>query len=661
MSALAGIYNFNRQSIRETQREQLAMLWQRLATKGPDGGDLLFHGPVGMCYRGFHVNEQARFEVQPLVGPNNLMVAGDLRLDNRDELIGNLIGFVRKPAASVTDIELVLAAYQKWDEMFPLHLVGEFALLLFDGVAQKIVLARDHIGARFLYYYHDTEKLICCSELAPLIEALRITLEINNDYVAGYLMYDPEPELTPYKKIHAVKPFHVVTFNGDGLRREKRFWDLAAVRPIRFKTDAEYEEGFRFHFTNAVRGPLRTDGPVFSDLSGGLDSSSIVCVAHQLIEKDEVPARELYTASLISTGSPTSDQTKYIRCIEEHVGRAGYHIDELDWPLFSTLSPENALVTLNPLLFCDAKHRRISNLMERANARVVLSGVGGDEIACAQQNPGPELADLLFGFRLRSLHERLKAWSRRTKRPYVTLLRDAASRLLPHSLRTRHEIKKPGVVPDFLLEQFVNEFSLRRRHVARPPFACDTPSTNDQALGFWTAARSIATGWRSELTRGYISYPFLARPLVEFMQGIPHTQRVQLGKSRFLMRRALKDVLPDVIVKRRDKGNPQETIARAFMREWPRLRPFFESSRISAYSYVDNALFLSTVEEYRLGKSIHLAMLLKLLSMEFWIRRLENTTPAFNEREIVTPASLIQLRHSGRTQTVYTPERLHSS
>ena len=655
MSALAGIYNFNRQPIRDTQREQLAILWNGLEANAPDGGDLLFGGPVGMCYRAFNMNEQSRLEVQPLSGPNNTMIAGDLRLDNREELITSLGRAIPKASAEVTDIELALAAYQRWGEMFPVHLIGEFALFLFDGVAQKVLLIRDHIGGRSLYYHYDKERLICSSDLGSLVEAVRIPLEVNVDYVAGYLMYDPEPELTAYKNIHAVKPFHVVTFSAAGLQCTKQYWDLATVKPIRFKTDAEYEEGFRFHFTNAVRGPLRTDGPVFSDLSGGLDSSSIVCVAHQLIESGEALAPELFTVSFVSTGSPTSDQTKHISCIEEHIGRTGFHIDETDYPLFSTLSTENAVSNLNPLLFCEAKHRRISRLMGRTNAHVLLSGVGGDEIACAQQYPAPELADLLVEFRFKSFHERLRAWSRRTKRPYITLLRDAVRLLLPHQLQTRHETSKPGVVPDFLQAQFVNDFSLRSRHVARSPFACDMPSANDQALGFWTAIRSIAAGWRSEMTRGYISYPFLARPLVEYMQAIPHTQRVQIGKSRFLMRRALSEVLPQAIVKRRDKGNPQETIARAFMNEWPRLRPFFKDSRIASHGYVNQTSFVSAVEDYRLGKDIHLAMLLKFLSLEFWLRRLESLGPG----RATTHTSRV---HSQKflTPTVYAPERLHS-
>lgn len=640
MSAFAGIFNFADKPIRAAQREQLAVLWQDPESVGPDGGDVMFDGPVGMCYRAFAINDEMQRETQPFVGRDKTMVVGDLRLDNRHELISELRNGFGASDMKLTDIELVLKAYQRWGEMFPAHLVGEFALMLYDPAARKIVLARDHIGTRPLYYHYDNERLICSSAIGPLLQASGIPWEVNNEFVAGYLMYDPEPELTAYKNIHSVKPFHLLTFAGDGRLQEKRYWDLGDIKPLRFASDNEYEEGFRFHFTNAVRATLRTNRPVFSELSGGLDSSSIVCVAHELIQNSDVQAKELLTVSLVSTDSPTSDQTKYIRFVEQHIGRAGYHIDEDDYPLFSTLSVERALPNLNPLLFSEAKHEAMNLLMEHGNARVLLSGVGGDEIACAQQNPYPELADLLASLRLIGLHERLKAWSKGLKRPYLSLMTGTVASLLPHPLQHRRELKTPDIVPGFLSPGFVKEFSLKKRHIARNPFKCDTPSGDDQALGFWTAIRGIAVGYRREIMRADVSYPFLARPLVEYMQAIPHTQRVQLGKSRFLMRRALKGVLTPEITKRRGKGNPQETIARAFMHEWQRLRALLEDGRIGSWGYVDLPAFLSAVDEYKLGKGIYLAMLLKLLSLECWLRRLESGKPAAAQlREPVTDLS----------------------
>jgi len=656
MSSLAGIYNFNRQPIRAGQREQLAILWNALGAYGTDGGDIQFAGPVGMCYRAFHVNEESRFEVQPLVGRHNTMIVGDLRLDNREELIASLRGALLKEPSAITDIELALAAYEKWGEQFAVHLIGEFALMLYDGRVEKVLLARDHIGTRQLYYHYDKQRLICSSELGPLLEAAQVSLEVNNDYVAGYLMYDPEPGPTAYKDIQSVKPFHLVTFTAEGGPREARYWDLARIKPIRFKADADYVEGFRFHFANAVRGPLRTNRPVFSDLSGGLDSSSIVCMAHRLMQNGEVPAPEMFTVSLVSSASPTSDQTAFIRHVEEHIGREGFHLDEDDSPLFSTFSVENALPNLNPLLFCEAKHRRIRALMEQVDARVLLCGSGGDEITCAQQNPSPELADLLVAFRFKALHQRIKAWSTRAKRPYLALLRDSVKPVLPAFIGTTRDLKRMGLVPEFVSPKFASEYSLLHRHLAHNPFVCDTPSGNDQALGFWTAIRGIAAGHRRDVTRGHVSYPFLARPMVEYMQAIPHTQRVQLGKSRFVMRRALTDLLPAAILKRRDKGNPQETIARAFIHEWDRLKPCFDDLRIASNGYVNKNSFVAAVENYRMGKSINLALFLKLLSLEFWLRRLEN----FQAGTARTRESLelrLNDQYARFAQTVCAPER----
>jgi asparagine synthase (glutamine-hydrolysing) len=624
MGALAGIFNFNHEPLREGQREHLVILWNGLKERGSDDGDAIVKGPVGMCYRAFFTNRESRLERQPFIGANDEVVVGDLRLDNRDELIPKLRGLLRRGQGEITDIELVMAAYQRWGEIFPLHLVGEFALMLYDPNNSKVSLARDHIGARPMYYHCDKYRLICSSELGPLLDVAGTPLEVNNEFVAGYLMYDPEPELTPYKNIHSVKPFQIMTFQCDGRMHEKRYWDLSSVKPIRHKNDTEYEDEFNFHFSNAVRGPLRTDLPVFSDLSGGLDSSSIVCVAHQAIQQGEVQARELVTVSIVSRSSPGSDQRKYISYVEEYIGQAGHHIEEDDYPLLSSLPIEVPSRALNPLLFAAAKHRSISQLMQEVDARVLLCGTGGDEITCGYTNPAPELADLMVTLRFSRLHERLKVWSRKEKKPYLSLLWQTAVSQLPPRLQARYQQRKTPILPDFLDRRFAEDFSLVEHHNAKSPFACSLPSATDQALGFWTATRGIAAGYRRQVTYGKISYPFLARPLVEYMQAIPHVKVVQPAEGRLLMRRALRDLLPFQIAKRRGKGCPQEVIARAFVREWPRLKPLFINARIGSHGYVNERAFLSAVENYRLGKSIHIGMVLKLLSLEIWLRGLES-------------------------------------
>jgi hypothetical protein len=120
------------------------------------------------------------------------------------------------------------------------------------------------------------------------------------------------------------------------------------------------------------------------------------------------------------------------------------------------------------------------------------------------------------------------------------------------------------------------------------------------------------------------------------MQAIPHDEVVEPAEGRYLMRRSLGNILPDRIVRRKGKGNPEEVIARAFVREWPRLRPLFVQSRIQSRNYVDEDAFLSAVEGYRQGKTIPIGMVLKLLSLEVWLRGLESPKANWSNNLVTT-------------------------
>ena len=117
------------------------------------------------------------------------------------------------------------------------------------------------------------------------------------------------------------------------------------------------------------------------------------------------------------------------------------------------------------------------------------------------------------------------------------------------------------------------------------------------------------------------------RRLVEFMQAIPHTQRVRAGETRSLMRRSLSGLLPEKIAKRKSKGNPQEVLTRAIAREWPRLEPLFEDARVFARGYIDRAALQSAVQKFRFGCGTHAPALLKTLVLEVWLRSLERQAP----------------------------------
>jgi asparagine synthase (glutamine-hydrolysing) len=625
MSAIAGIFNFDNMPISDTQAETLLLMWNALEAYGPNGGDVLIKGPVAMCHRTLHVNSESRLEKQPYVASDGCVIVGDLRLDNRRELIAMLSGWLNLKSGVATDIELALAAYRRWGNGFPLHLIGEFALMLYDQRDNKVLLTRDHMGSRSLFYHIDKERLMYSSELGTLLAAAGITLQINDEFIAEYLVFNPKPDLTPYRNIYGVKPFHLLALTGEGAIQEERYWDLSKVREIRYKKDEDYEDEFNHLFHNAVRGPLRTDRPVFAELSGGLDSSTVACVADRLIKQGEVQAPELFTISYVFDESPSSDERKYISCVEEKIGRTNYHLNEADAPLFSAPPFEHFIPTLTPMLYSTNLLRATNELMSQIGASVILSGGGGDEMTGSYSDPSPELADLLAEIKPVMLHQRIKTWSATMRQPYLTTLWESVIvPFLPRRVKTDYRAWKDPAFPTFFNRDFADKWSLKEVLLApTDPFSCRSFKAEDVSIGFWTAVQAAEACKMPGFDMSLKSYPFLHRPLIEFVTAIPRDQIIRPGETRSLLRRAMNQTLPLRIWKRRGKGRPREAISRAFMRKWDHLQSLLVDTRVSAYGYVDHDALRQTINAHCYGNGQHQVQLIKTLALEIWLRAFE--------------------------------------
>jgi len=618
MSAIGGIYNFHRQAIDE---RVLTTLGDGLAVHALDGGREVCSSSVGIAYHAFHTSRESRLETQPFITHAKQILAWDGRLDNRKGLISELRYSVETDRS---DVALVMAAYLEWGIDFLSRLIGEFSLSLWDPRKCRLLLARDPVGTRPLYYHINTERIIWSSELAPLTHLADIPLEINDEYIAGYLAYEPDPWLTPYKNIHALLPGCMLCVEDDRVRQVD-FWRLNPNFQIRYKTDAEYEEHFRYLFRDAVSCRLRTDGPVWAELSGGLDSSSIVCMADEIIKSSEVQATQLKTVSQVFDESADSDERKFIRCIEEHRGQTGLHLREDDFRLLAPVTDDFAAGRLNPYLYTAAFHQALCRAMKQDGARVVLSGRGGDEMLSSSMNPSPELADLLFELKFWQLHRRLQLWSRTLKKPYFKVLwQSAAIPLLPPRVRVAIKRRGKSEPPRWFNAQFTSRMSMHERMlITKDLYDCRTPGSRDQATGFISVVRGIATGYRREIAGADVSYPFTHLPLVEFLQAIPFDQRVRPGETRSLMRRSLWTLLPEKIARRKGKGRPSGAIARAFAREWPRLSELFRDARICSRGYADAAGLQQEIERMGHGSGVHPVPLIKAIALEVWLRSLE--------------------------------------
>ena len=627
MSAIAGIYNFDQRPVNE---RVLAALGDGLSAHATDGGGEVCSTSVGFAYRAFHTNWESRAEIQPLITRCKQILAWDGRLDNREELISKLRHLLEHDR---TDVAIVTAAYLEWSVGFLTKLTGEFALALWDPIERRLLLARDPVGTRPLYFHLDNERIVWSSELLPLLDHAGIPVEVDDEYVAGYLAHEPDPWLTPYKHIRALPPANALHVQGDRVS-EFEFWKLNPDATVRYKTDAEYEDHFRHLFREAVGCRLRTDGPAWAELSGGLDSSAIVCMADDLIGRGEVQATKLRTVSQVFDESAESDERRFIQCVEAQRGIPGLHLREDDFRLLASITDKSHGYDLNPFRYTAAFHRALYEAMSEDGARVVLSGRGGDEMLNSSMDPSPELSDLLFELRIRDLHRRLQVWSSTLKQPYLKVFwQSAMTPLLPAQIQLGFKRKGKFALPRWLDAQFASRMHMRERMlITKDIYGCRRPSSRDQAIGFISVVRGFATGYRREIAGVEVSFPFTHLPLVEFLQAIPFDQRVRPGEARSLMRRSLRTLLPRKVVARKGKGRPGGAISRAFVREWATISELFEDSRVCARGYVDPTALHQEIERICHGSGAHSVPLVKAIVLEVWLRSLEENGASTNRK-----------------------------
>ncbi|MGH9968716.1 MAG: asparagine synthase-related protein [Pyrinomonadaceae bacterium] len=612
MSAIGGICNLGGPDVDPIE---LTMLGIALTARGPDGGNDIIDGSIGMAYRAFHTNSESRVESQPVVSRFGHMLSWDGRLDNRDDLLGRL---GNQLDLDKTDAALIMAAYQEWGTGFLSKIIGDFALSLWDPLWKTLILARDPFGSRTLYYYKNNNRIIWASTLGSLLALPAIGIEINDDYVAGCLALYPELSSSPYQYIHAVEPGHALTVNPRQFKTQ-RSWRPDPNCDIRYRSDGDYEEHFLHLFREAVQCRLRADGPVWSELSGGLDSSSIVCMADSIKKSSEVE-----TLSYIADESSTFYDRRFIEVVEQERGRKGIHINgNGHWVHFA--SPEECVISKPVTSLCVADiHETVRQKMKNYGARVLLSGLGGDQVTWSTPEPGPQLTDLLFQFRPILLHRQLQIWSRLLMKPYAQLLwQEVLLPQLPDTINARFQTRMP-ILP-WLNRDFVSRMKLCERLLPpRDPFGYRLPSRRMQSSKISYIVMNIARGEYWEHSSYDKTYPFLHRPLVEFLINVPVEQKLRPSETRSLMRRALKDLLPDRVLKRKSKGTTGEAFCRGLARQWPVIKPMLADARICSRGYVDRKALNTALDQARHGWEFNISAVYQTLCIEIWLRSIEH-------------------------------------
>ncbi len=375
MSGIVGFYHFNppRLNPPAIATKALQHMVAALKHRGPDGSDVWQSGAIGLGHCLLRTTPESLVESMPY-HHNNLVITADARIDNREEL-QVLLGLSPQSLAKMPDSQFILAAYEKWGTACPEYLLGDFAFAIWDGDRQQLFCARDHLGVKPFYYYASPQLFVFASEIKALFCLPEVPRRLNEVRMGDFLALSLDDlVLTSYQDIVRLPPATGMIVNAAGVRLQT-YWTLDPQRELRLDSDEAYAQTFRHIFTEAVRCRLRSAFPIGSHLSGGLDSSSVACVARNLLQAEQQP---LHTLSLIFDAVPQCDERSYINTVLAQGGMIPHfiHGDQ-----FSALSNLDEVFEYEDEALLGPSHSYpwyLNQLASQHNLRVCLDGFDGD-------------------------------------------------------------------------------------------------------------------------------------------------------------------------------------------------------------------------------------------------------------------------------------------
>ena len=610
MSVQFGRWNLDGESVDPGYISRVRTL---LAPYAPDSTTVCVERAFFLLHGAFHTTTQERRERPPAISPTGTYLIWTGRLDNRKELMAQV-----DSAPDQTDLEIVSALYASEGAGSLRGLVGDWSFSALNPYERRLLLAVDFLGTSPLYYLREDRYIAWSSVLEPLVVLSPGKFTLSEEYVAGWLYGFPPAESTPYREIQAVPPGSYVEFS-PGSEKIHSYWDFLPQREVRRLKDADLDEGFRHFFAQSVRRRLRSSGPVVSELSGGMDSSAIVCVADLLHKTEPELTPRLYTLSYLDDSEPNWNERPFLQAVESLRGQTGFHVD-VNVPLSfiplrdSARFPDTPAVGVVP----SVPQQKVSQYLRNEEIRVALSGIGGDETTGGVPDGSAELADLLVEGRVVRFFRREIAWCLALRHPMLHMTRDIFASFLPG--RLFHPALLARKVPWI-------ESGLRSRQRNNPsclPLCLKPtgplPSFQENLHTLGDLRRQIACSPIQIHPARDRRYPFLDRDLLEFLYSVPREKLVQPGRRRFLMRRALCGIVPESILERKRKAYVARAPVTSIRAQAEELADWTKNMLAANIGLIDSGIFHNALEAACNGDDTHLWRISRTLELESWLR-----------------------------------------
>jgi asparagine synthase (glutamine-hydrolysing) len=521
----------------------------RMAARGGDQRAVRTTGE-GLCI-GADVRwttPEASSDVQPLVLPESrAWLALDGRLDNRDDVIARLGATAGDSDAALIGQWLVRSSAD------PAALIGDFALALWRPHDQRLVLMRDGVGVRPLYFAETPDVIWFASSLAAMIVPEWYRPTPNEGFLAEYLASAPANlDETAWTGIRRLPQGHALEITPTSVTR-RAYWALEAQGEREISEQAAVEE-FRALFDTAVHARLRSRMPVAFQLSGGLDSSTVVGVAHAL--GVESPS----TYSLVYPDVPSADESRFIDAVVSRCGARSVRHPIRTWPAVG-FHVFDAATQAADLADGPTGEWSLAPLLRRTREDghgVMLTGCGGDEWLTGSLYRIPALireGRLGDAWRYAAEYRSIDWLDPGAK----SALRTTVVAFMPEGVKNLFRTMRAGpVTPPWITSSLAQRVNLDERMRAAfrrvPGVAHPVVRESLARLTSGDAAFVRDALDRMAVPAGLeLRHPFFDRRVVEFLVSLPDHFRLRHGTHRYLTRRTYADVLPDIVRTRMDK------------------------------------------------------------------------------------------------------------
>jgi asparagine synthase (glutamine-hydrolysing) len=574
MSGIAGIINFGGAPIESGLIESMT---GAMAHRGPDGVNHWHRGGVAMGQCMLLTTEESLEETQPLTNEDeSLVLVMDGWLSNWVELREKLVhhGAILRDRS---DAELVLKAYERWGDSCLQFIEGDFALVVWDAKKQAAFCARDRMGNKPLYYHWSGNTLAFASEMPPILSLPGVHQKPNEGMVAEFLAAEwYSRNETLWNDVFRLVAAHQLGVTERG-PNPKKYWEPDLWVGQLYSSDEEYFEHYRELFLDVVRRYSRSNRTVAIEVSGGLDSSAVLCAAEHIRKSRDLPAPGVDGYTMSYQEGSGADELVFAKAVADFLAIDIQEIQESPTQQLGYIYTANASRDF-PGFPNGVMTAGIRSAVAASGSRVLLTGEGGDAwLHGSRSYYGEEFRLRRWSALLNSFLADSSVYG--TKRLCYWFVRHGVFAQLPERLQSimlhcyRTLRGRPNLKPGAWLAPRMQELIKRRRAIAHstkaPPvqhlgqrqlltFLYDAFAAQSMERMEWSGAQ-----WGVECRHPMNDYRF-----VQFAFSTPERLRLQGDRSKLIHVRAMAGLMPQLVLRRKDKAE----FSFAFLRDLDRVK-----------------------------------------------------------------------------------------